>query len=58
MRIVVRKWNRKSVAKLVIIGAVSLAYLVLAIRTGGVWAGVFFAVIWITVFAYQRSRQK
>lgn len=58
MRIVVRKWDRKSIAKLAVIGVVMLAYFVFAIRKLGVWGGVFFAVVVIAVFVYQRSRQK
>jgi len=57
MRIVVRKWDRKSIVKLAIIGAVMLAYFVWAIRTGGVWGGIFFAVVFIAVFVYLRSRK-
>ncbi|HKH97544.1 MAG TPA: hypothetical protein VJ999_00430 [Candidatus Sulfotelmatobacter sp.] len=58
MKIVVRKWDIKSITKLAIIGAVMLAYLVLAVRKWGVWAGALFAVIFVAGFIYQRSRRK
>jgi hypothetical protein len=62
MRIVTRKkWTLKNVAKLAIIGIVSLAYFVLTLRTVGAWAGLLFVIVWIAVFVcavfiYQRRR--
>jgi hypothetical protein len=48
---------RHSILFLLAIG-VSFAYLLFAVRKLGIWGGVAFLVIWVSVFVYQRGKRK
>ncbi len=49
---------KKSVLLLIFALGFSVAYFVYAVRKLGMWAGVVFAIIWASVFLYQRSRSR